>query len=43
MACDEEAMRVISMLPGWIGGKQNGMPVRVRMVLPIKFNLEESL
>lgn len=37
--CDEEAMRVISMLPGWIGGKQGGEPVPVRMVLPIKFSL----
>jgi protein TonB len=38
-ACDEEAVRVISMLPGWIGGKQNGNPVAVRMVLPVKFSL----
>ena len=33
--CDEEAVRVVSMLPGWIGGKQNGSPVSVKMVLPI--------
>jgi len=38
--CDEEAARVISMLPGWKGGKQGGSPVAVRMVLPIKFNLQ---
>lgn len=38
-ACDEEAARVIAMLPGWIGGKQNGNPVAVRMVLPVKFSL----
>jgi protein TonB len=38
--CDAEAMRVIGMLPGWIGGKQGGNPVAVKMVLPIKFNLE---
>jgi periplasmic protein TonB len=37
--CDKEAVRVISMLPGWTGGKQNGIPVGVRMVLPIKFKL----
>jgi periplasmic protein TonB len=37
--CDEEAVRVISMLPGWSGGKQNGYPVAVKMVLPIKFSL----
>jgi periplasmic protein TonB len=38
--CDEEAMRVISLLPGWIGGKQGGSPVNVKMVLPIKFALQ---
>lgn len=43
LGCDEEAARVISLLPGWIGGKQGGNPVSVRMVLPIKFNLEGSL
>jgi protein TonB len=37
---DREAMRVISMLPGWIGGKQGGFPVAVKMVLPIKFSLD---
>lgn len=38
--CDEEAMRVIAMLPDWIGGKQAGIPVNVKMVLPIKFSLQ---
>jgi periplasmic protein TonB len=38
--CDEEAARVISMLPGWKGGRQGGSPVAVKMVLPIKFNLQ---
>jgi protein TonB len=38
---DKEAMRVISMLPSWKGGRHNGMPVRVRMVLPIKFNVKQ--
>ena len=37
--CDNEALRVISMLPSWKGGSHNGRPVSVRMVLPIKFNL----
>jgi protein TonB len=37
--CDKEAVRVISLLPGWHGGKQNGNPVAVRMVLPVKFSL----
>jgi len=38
---DREAIRVISMLPAWKGGSHNGRPVRVRMVLPIKFNLKQ--
>lgn len=37
---DNEAMRVISMLPLWKGGSQNGRPVSVRMVMPIKFELK---
>jgi periplasmic protein TonB len=39
--CDKEAARVISLLPGWNGGKQNGTPVAVRMVLPVKFSLDK--
>jgi protein TonB len=38
---DKEAMRVISLLPSWKGGRHNGRPVSVRMVLPIKFNLRK--
>lgn len=38
--CDEEAARVISLLPSWKGGKQNGRQVAVRMVLPLKFSLQ---
>jgi protein TonB len=37
--CDKEAMRVVSMMPPWKPGKQNGKPVFVRFVLPIKFKL----
>jgi protein TonB len=38
--CDKEAVRVVSMLPGWKGGRQGGFPVNVRMALPIKFTLK---
>lgn len=38
-ACDKEAVRVVSLLPPWHGGKQNGDPVDVKMVLPITFDL----
>jgi periplasmic protein TonB len=39
--CDKEAARVISMMPPWLAGMQNGTPVSVRMVLPIRFAKEE--
>jgi TonB family protein len=38
--CDEEAIRVVSQMPTWSPGKQNGTPVNVRYVLPIRFALE---
>lgn len=37
--CDKEAIRVIQKMPKWIAGSQNGSPVNVRMVVPIKFKL----
>jgi TonB family protein len=37
--CDKEAIRVISMLPTWIPGKQKGVAVSVYLTLPIKFVL----
>jgi len=37
--CDQEAIRVVSMMPSWKPGRQNGKPVFVRFVLPIKFKL----
>ncbi len=37
--CDKEALRVISSLPKWIPGKQNGVNVPVYYVIPIIFKL----
>ncbi len=37
--CDEEAARVIKSMPKWKPGKQRGRPVKVRMVLPVFFKL----
>jgi protein TonB len=37
--CDEEAVRVIQMMPPWIPGRQNGKPVPVQFSLPLKFTL----
>lgn len=38
--CDEEAIRVIKMMPKWNPGKQRGKPVRVQYRMPIKFTLQ---
>jgi protein TonB len=38
--CDEEAIRVVSLMPKWIPGKQRGTSVRVQFNLPIKFTLQ---
>lgn len=38
--CDEEAMRVIKMMPKWNPGEQRGKPVRVQYRMPIKFTLQ---
>lgn len=38
--CDKEAIRVVSTLPKWIPGKQNGRNVPVYYTLPIQFKLQ---
>lgn len=37
--CDEAALKVVSKMPRWSPGKQRNKPVKVRFVLPIKFQL----
>ena len=37
--CDEEALRVVNLMPRWNPGLQNGRAVRVSFNLPIKFSL----
>ena len=37
---DEEALRVISTMPKWRPGRQNGKPVKVMYTQPISFKLE---
>jgi len=39
-SCDAEAIKVVSNAPAWKPGKQRGVPVRVKMVLPISFKLQ---
>ncbi len=38
--CDEEALRVINLMPDWRPGKQSGRPVRVRFTVPIAFQIQ---
>ncbi|MEI6434621.1 MAG: M56 family metallopeptidase [Bacteroidota bacterium] len=38
--CDEEAVRVVKMMPKWIPGEDKGKPVAVQFNLPIKFALD---
>lgn len=40
--CDEEAARVVKMMPNWNPGEQKGKPVAVQYNLPIKFNLDSK-
>ncbi len=37
---EEEARRVLALMPKWKAGKQNGNPVPVYYVIPIRFKLE---
>jgi protein TonB len=37
---DKEALRVISNMPAWSVGKQNGRPAAVQFTLPVKFVLK---
>jgi TonB family protein len=37
--CDEEALRLISSMPQWNAGHQDGQPVKVEMELPLRFQI----
>jgi len=37
--CDEEALRVVRLMPRWQPGKRNGVPDKVKYTLPFIFNL----
>ncbi len=39
--CDEEALRVVSMMPAWIPGKQDGQNVKVKFKLPVVFQISK--
>ncbi len=40
--CDEEAVRVVKLMPRWKPGKQRGKNVRVQYNLPIRFTLSKK-
>ena len=39
--CDEEVVRVVSIMPSWNPGKQNGKAVSVRFMLPVLFRFKD--
>ena len=38
--CDEEAVRVVKLMPKWKPGMQRSKPVRVQFTMPIRFTLQ---
>lgn len=36
--CDTEAVRVVKSMPNWIPAKNNGVPVKSYVVIPIRYN-----
>lgn len=39
---NEEAMRVLSLMPDWVPGKNNGENVNVKCILPIEFKIKDK-
>ncbi len=39
--CDAEAVRVVSKMPNWNPGRQNGRSVSVRYAIPIRFAMQQ--
>ena len=39
---DREAIRLVKSMPKWIPGRQNGKPVNVTCLVPIRFKLNEE-
>ena len=40
-ALDKEALRIVKLMPRWIPGKQNGIAVRVKYIIPIRFSVKK--
>ncbi len=41
-SCDEEALRVVNLMPNWVAGVKGGKAVNVEMKLPFKFALPQK-
>jgi protein TonB len=41
--CDEEAIRVVKLMPKWKSGEDQGKRINVAMVLPVKFSLDTAI
>lgn len=37
--CDEEALRVVNAMQNWLPARQNGYPIKTKVVVPITFEL----
>jgi protein TonB len=40
-ALDKEALRIVNLMPRWIPGEQNGVTVRVKYIIPIRFSVKK--
>lgn len=40
--CQEEAIRIVSLMPPWQPAKNNGKPVSLRYTIPVKFSIAEA-
>jgi TonB family protein len=40
---NEEALRVLKLMPNWTPGMQRNVPVRVQYIVPVKFSLDETV
>lgn len=40
--CEDEAVRVVSQMPKWLPARQQGKPVAMRYMLPVRFALEKA-
>jgi TonB family protein len=39
--CDEEAIRLVNLMPHWKPGRQNGKTVKTRFTMPVNFKLQQ--